>query len=66
MAIIFVYSLPFLEKAWKSGSYAGNEGEFTLSEWPVKMVILIGTSVCCIQFVRHFWQDNPSNSPCKA
>jgi TRAP-type mannitol/chloroaromatic compound transport system permease small subunit len=57
MAIIFTYSLPFLEKAWISQSYAGNEGEFTVPEWPVKLVIIIGASVCCIQFVRHFWQD---------
>ncbi len=57
MAVIFWYTVPFLLKAWASQSYAGNEGEFTVPEWPVKLVILIGSSVCCIQFIRHVWQD---------
>lgn len=57
MAVIFWYTVPFLEKAWRSQSYAGNEGEFTVPEWPVKLVILIGSGICCIQFIRHVWQD---------
>lgn len=57
MAIIFWYTIPFLEKAWESQSYAGNEGDFTVPEWPVKLVILIGSSCCCIQFIRHFRED---------
>ncbi len=57
MVILFGYSIPFLEKAWISQSYAGNEGDFTLPEWPVKLVIVIGSSCCAIQFARHFWQD---------
>ncbi len=57
MVVLFVYSVPFLEKAWLSQSYAGNEGDFTLPEWPVKLVILIGSSCCAVQFARHLWQD---------
>jgi TRAP-type mannitol/chloroaromatic compound transport system permease small subunit len=57
MAIIFWYTIPFLGKAWRSQSYAGNEGDFTVPEWPVKLVILIGSSCCCIQFARHFRED---------
>ena len=57
MVILFRYSVPFLEKAWISQSYAGNEGDFTLPEWPVKLVIVIGSSCCAIQFARHLWQD---------
>lgn len=57
MAILFGYSVPFLEKAWISQSYAGNEGDFTLPEWPVKLVIVIGSSCCAIQFARHLWED---------
>lgn len=57
MAIIFGYTVPFLEKAWLSQSYAGNEGDFTVPEWPVKAVILIGSSCCCIQFIRHVRED---------
>lgn len=57
MVILFSYTIPFLEKAWRLDSYAGNEGDFTVPEWPVKVVILIGASVCAIQFTRHIWQD---------
>jgi TRAP-type mannitol/chloroaromatic compound transport system permease small subunit len=57
MAVIFWYTIPFLEKAWRSQSYAGNEGDFTVPEWPVKAVILIGSSCCCLQFIRHFRED---------
>jgi TRAP-type mannitol/chloroaromatic compound transport system permease small subunit len=57
MAIIFWYTIPFLVKAWESQSYAGNEGDFTVPEWPVKAVILIGSSCCCAQFIRHFRED---------
>jgi TRAP-type mannitol/chloroaromatic compound transport system permease small subunit len=57
MAIIFWYTIPFLGKAWRSNSYAGNEGYFTVPEWPVKLVILIGSAFCCVQFMRHFRED---------
>ena len=57
MAIIFWYTIPFLIKAWTSNSYNGNEGDFTVPEWPVKAVILLGSACCCLQFVRHFWED---------
>ena len=57
MAILFWYTVPFLEKAWRNNSYAGNEGDFTVPEWPVKLVILIGSACCCVQFARHFWED---------
>lgn len=57
MAVLFWYSVPFFEKAWTLQSYAGNEGDFTLPEWPAKLVILIGSACCCVQFMRHCWYD---------
>ena len=57
MAIIFVYTIPFLLKKIKTGAYLGNEGEFTLPEWPMAVVILIGSACCTIQFMRHTWED---------
>ena len=57
MVVIFVYTIPFLVKTFANNAYLGNEGEFTLPEWPVKVVILIGSSCCAIQFARHTWQD---------
>ncbi len=57
MMVIFIYTIPFLEKTFANKAYLGNEGEFTLLEWPLKVVILIGSSCCAIQFARHMWQD---------
>jgi TRAP-type mannitol/chloroaromatic compound transport system permease small subunit len=57
MVMIFIYTIPFLEKTFANKAYLGNEGEFTLPEWPLKVVILIGSSCCAIQFIRHMWQD---------
>ena len=57
MMVIFIYTIPFLKKTFANNAYLGNEGDFTLSEWPLKVVILIGSSCCAIQFARHMWQD---------
>ncbi len=57
MMVIFIFTIPFLEKTFANKAYLGNEGEFTLLEWPLKVVILIGSSCCAIQFARHMWQD---------
>ena len=57
MAVIFIYTIPFLQKKLKTGAYLGNEGEFTLPEWPMAVVILIGSACCTIQFARHTWED---------
>jgi TRAP-type mannitol/chloroaromatic compound transport system permease small subunit len=57
MAVIFVYTIPFLEKKIATQAYLGNEGEFTLPEWPLAVVILIGSACCTIQYARHTWED---------
>ncbi len=57
MVVIFIYTIPFLQKTFANDVYLGNEGEFTLPEWPLKVVIMIGSSCCAIQFARHVWQD---------
>ncbi len=57
MLVIFFYSLPFFGKAWQSQSYLGTAGDFTLPEWPVKLMILIGSLVCAIQFLIHLRCD---------
>ena len=57
MAILFVFSEPFLEKAWRRDTYAGLEGDFTLPVWPLKLLILVGAAICAIQFVRHVGID---------
>lgn len=57
MTILLWYSAPAMIKAWRLNSYDGTDGEFTLPEWPVKAVIVIGAIVCGLQFLRHFLAD---------
>ncbi len=57
MAILFIYSEPLFEKAWRRETYAGLEGDFTLQVWPLKLLILVGAVICGIQFTRHVWGD---------
>ncbi len=57
MGILFFYSYPLFGKAWESQSYLGTAGDFTVPEWPVKAMILLGAAVCGIQFLLHFRRD---------
>jgi len=57
MSVLLWYSVPFMLKAWRLNSYDGTDGEFTLPEWPVKAVIVVGAIVCAIQFLRHLLRD---------
>jgi len=56
-SILLWYSVHPLMKAWRLDSYDGTDGEFTLPEWPIKAVIVLGAAVCLVQFFRHFLRD---------
>ena len=57
MVVLFHFSRPFLEKAWRRDTYAGLEGDFTLPVWPLKALILLGAAICAIQFARQVGID---------
>ena len=57
MIVIFAYSLPQFEKAWRRNTFEGLEGDFILQVWPFKLIILIGATFCAIQYVRLFAKD---------
>ncbi len=45
-------SIPLLVEAIQRNSYLGNQGVFTVIVWPVKAIIVLGLSVCLIEFLR--------------
>ncbi len=45
-------SVQLLQEAIDRGSYIGNDGIFTAPVWPVKTLIVLGLTVCLIQFLR--------------
>lgn len=57
MLVLYVYSEGLFLKAWRRETYAGVEGDFTLPIWPLKLLILVGSAVCAIQFLRHVGLD---------
>lgn len=50
-AVLFYGSYPFLVDSWRSSEYAGVEGYVTFPIWPVRLVILAGAGLACLQFV---------------
>jgi TRAP-type mannitol/chloroaromatic compound transport system permease small subunit len=57
LAILFYGSYPFLLRSWTSAEYAGVEGYVTFPIWPVRLIILIGTALGCIQYLLFAWHD---------
>ncbi len=57
MTLLFFYSVPLFEKAWRLNTYAGVEGDFTIQVWMLKLTVLVGIAVCGIQFIRHVGKD---------
>jgi len=57
MATLVWYEYPFFVKDWTQNTYAGNEGDFTVMLWPIHLVILIGATAVCIQYIRHTFRN---------
>lgn len=55
-AVLFYGSTPFLLDSWRSGEYAGVEGYVTFPIWPVRLMILLGAGLACVQFLLFAWQ----------
>lgn len=52
LAMIVWFSIPFFDKAWTSNSYLGMRGDFTLPEWPFKLLIVVGAAMTTVQYLR--------------
>lgn len=50
-AVLFYGSYPFLLRSWRSDEYAGVEGYVTFPIWPVRLIILVGCALACLQFL---------------
>ena len=56
-AVLVYGSAPFLVDSWRSNEYAGVEGYVTFPIWPVRLVILVGAGLSCLQFVLIAWRE---------
>jgi C4-dicarboxylate transporter, DctM subunit len=57
MAIVFTFAAPAFEQAWTQNLYAGIKNNFTLPEWPIALVILIGLGASICQYMAAFASD---------
>ena len=49
--VIVSSTWPLFERAWTRGTFVGAIGDFTAPTWPVKFIIMLGSSVLILQFV---------------
>ena len=51
MAVIVWSTWPLLVKAWTRSDFIGAIGEFTAPTWPIKAIIIVGSSALILQFL---------------
>jgi TRAP-type mannitol/chloroaromatic compound transport system permease small subunit len=51
MAAIIVGTWPLLVESFVRGYYIGEQGVFTLPEWPIKAIIVLGSLACVLCFI---------------
>ena len=48
---------PLFWRAWQRGDYAGVEGYVTYPDWPVYLILLIGSACSAIQYAVFAWNE---------
>lgn len=49
--------VPRLIEAWQRGYFAGNEGLFVVPIWPIRLILVIGSTVVALQFLVLAWRE---------
>ena len=52
MGAVVFYTLPTFVKVWERDTFEGLEGDFALPSWPFKLLILVGATLCGVEFLR--------------
>ncbi|MEX2455502.1 MAG: TRAP transporter small permease subunit, partial [Rhodospirillaceae bacterium] len=52
MCVVFYFTVPIFVRVWERDTFVGLESDFALPTWPFKLLILVGSSFCAIQFAR--------------
>ena len=50
--IVLFGAIPELYDSWRFDYFDGEEGLFTVAEWPIKTIIVLGCAVTMLQFVK--------------
>jgi TRAP-type C4-dicarboxylate transport system permease small subunit len=64
MALIVYGSIPLLRESWNEGHYVGVAHVFTAPTWPIKFILVLGSTMAMIQFAIFTWSylRPPANS----
>jgi TRAP-type mannitol/chloroaromatic compound transport system permease small subunit len=46
MVLLLFATIPELVEAWEEDAFVGTEGVFTLPEWPIRAIVVFGTTLC--------------------
>jgi TRAP-type mannitol/chloroaromatic compound transport system permease small subunit len=52
LLIVLYGVVPELHDAWRFDYFVGEEGLFTVPEWPIKFILVLGCTVTMLQFVK--------------
>lgn len=55
--MILLGAVPRLIEAYERSYFAGNVGLFTVSVWPIRLILVVGCVVVAIQFLVLAWQN---------
>ena len=55
MGLILWGSLPIFIESWQGDYYEGQEGVFTVPVWPVSLVVVIGSVLTAVLFLKLAW-----------
>ncbi len=50
--IVLYGAIPDLYDAWRFNFFVGEEGLFTVAEWPIKFIIVLGCTVTMLHFIK--------------
>jgi len=63
MALIIYALAPTVIEAYEEGAYIGTEGVFTAPEWPLKLIIVVGASLCLARWLLNAISTKGPQSP---
>lgn len=70
LGILAYSSWPLFVKSWEGDIFVGSIGDFTAPVWPIKLIIVVGSTVTAIQFfeaaLRSFYGAFSGNMPDKS
>ncbi|MEM9812654.1 MAG: TRAP transporter small permease subunit [Pseudomonadota bacterium] len=56
VGVILYATYPIFTRAWARSEFVGAAGDFTAPVWPVKLMILTGSTLLMLQFAARIWR----------